>query len=77
MTKDEMTSLLGSAGADPKTIDAMVQAYEMGFEHGAKVGDKLRGLVVEATAICHEIDNGDTADTAAFWALHNSLKDMQ
>ena len=77
MTKDDMMNLLRSAGVEPRIFEAMVQSYEMGFEHGAKVGDKLRGLVVEATAICHDNDNGAVADTAAFWALHNSLKDMQ
>ena len=73
MTKDEMTALLNSAGVEPRTVDAMVQSYEMGFEHGAKVGDLMRELLLEATAICHELDAGKDSDTSAFWKTYTRL----
>jgi hypothetical protein len=72
-----MTLLLRSVGCDENTITAMGNAYEMGFEQGASVSTTLKSLVVEAVALCHEIDSGDTADTAAFWNLHGRLKEMQ
>ena len=36
MKKDEMISVLAIAGVDPKMMDAMVEAYEMGLEYGVK-----------------------------------------
>ena len=73
MTKDEMVDLLRSAGVEPRIFEAMVQSYEMGFEHGAKVGDLMRELLLEATAICHELDAGKDSDTTAFWKTYNRL----
>ena len=73
MTKEDMVALLNSAGVDPKVVDAMTQSYEMGFEHGARVGDLMRELLLEATAICHEIDAGKDSDTATFWKTYNRL----
>lgn len=77
MTKDELTTVLGIAGVDPKTIDAMTQAYEMGFEHGAKVGTQMREALVEAACVCTEYDAGHEPETTAFWAAFNPLKGMQ
>jgi hypothetical protein len=77
MTKDEMTTLLRSVGVNENTVTAMENAYELGFEQGANVAEVMKSMVVEAVAMCHEIDAGDTTDTAAFWKLHDSLKGMQ
>lgn len=74
MTKDELTTVLGIAGVDPKTIDAMTQSYEMGFEHGAKVGEQMRSALIEAAAICHEYDAGHDPETTQFWAAYNQLR---
>lgn len=74
MTKDEMTTLLRSVGVNENTVTAMENAYEMGFDQGAQAANVLREVVVEAVAICHEIDSGDTADTHAFWQLHEKMK---
>jgi hypothetical protein len=77
MTKDEMSTLLRSVGCDENTITAMENAYEMGFEQGAQAGNLLREVVVEAVALCHEADAGVVPVTAAFWHLHDKLRDMQ
>ena len=36
MKKDEMLSVLAIAGAEPRVMDAMAEAYDMGLEYGAK-----------------------------------------
>lgn len=77
MTKDEMTSLLNIAGVAPSMVDAMTQAYEMGFEHGAKVGDQMREILIEAAAVCHEYDAGHDPNTTQFWAAYNQLRAMK
>lgn len=76
MTKDELVTVLSIAGVDPKTIDAMVQSYEMGFDHGAKVGEQMRESLIEAAAICHEYDAGREISTTQFWATYNQLRAM-
>lgn len=77
MTKDEMATLLRSVGCDENTVTAMENAYEMGFDQGASVSTTLKSLVVEAVALCHEADAGVVPVTAAFWHLHDKLRDMQ
>lgn len=77
MTKDEMATLLRSVGCDENTITAMENAYEMGFDQGASVSTTLKSLVVEAVALCHEADAGVVPVTAAFWHLHDKLREMQ
>ena len=42
MTKDEMSTLLRSVGVNENTVTAMENAYELGFEQGADVGDAMR-----------------------------------
>ena len=71
MTKDEMTALLGSAGVEQRTLDAMVQAYEMGFEHGAKAGTLLQ-TVVEKAVVMAEVVNFE--DSKEFWSAYDRLK---
>lgn len=76
MTKDDMMNLLRSAGVEPRIFEAMVQSYEMGFEHGAKVGEQMRESLIEAAAICHEYDAGRDPETNKFWATYNQLRAM-
>jgi len=77
MTKDEMVSVLNIAGVEPKIVDAMTQAYEMGFEHGAKEGEQMREALIEASAVLHEYDAGKDPSTTQFWASYNQLRAMQ
>jgi hypothetical protein len=77
MTKDEMVTLLRSVGVNENTVTAMENAYEMGFEQGANAGTLLREAIVEAVSMCHEADAGVVPVTAAFWHLHDRLKDVQ
>lgn len=79
MTKDDMTALLGSAGVTQEIITAMEQAYEMGFEHGAKAGAVMRELVEEAESICNCIDShtGAQIKTNDFWNLYDRLRALQ
>jgi len=77
MTKDEMVTLLRSVNCDENTVTAMSNAYEMGFEQGAAMSEVAKTLVVEAVALCHEADAGVVPVTAAFWNLHDRLKELQ
>jgi len=77
MTKDDMMNLLRSAGVEPRIFEAMVQSYEMGFEHGAKVGEQMREALIEASAVLHEYDAGKDPSTTQFWASYNQLRAMQ
>lgn len=63
MTKDELVTVLSIAGVDPKTIDAMVQSYEMGFEHGANVDEQMQGAIEYGIAMCEHLDF-DEVDSA-------------
>lgn len=74
MTKEEMTTLLNIAGVEPRIVDAMTQAYEMGYDHGAKVGDQMCDCLIEAAAICREYDAGHDPETTQFWASYNQLR---
>ena len=77
MTKDQMVALLGSAGVTQEIITAMEQAYEMGFERGADVGEVIKGLVEEAESICNQVDeDAQHIATGGFWALFKQLKDL-
>jgi len=76
MTKDEMTTLLRSVGVNENTVTAMENAYEMGFEQGAKAGNALREIVVEAVALCCEADSGLVPATQEFWKLHDKMKGL-
>lgn len=76
MTKDELVTVLSIAGADPKTIDAMVQAYEMGFEHGAKACAGIEALVEAAAEAIRSFDAGGDPYTGRFWDEYNKLQGM-
>jgi len=77
MTKDELITVLGIAGVETRIVEAMTQAYEMGFDHGAKVGEQMREVVVEAAAVIHEYEAGKDLDSVRFWAVYNQLRAMQ
>ena len=78
MTKDDMTALLGSAGVTQEIITAMEQAYEMGFEHGAKASAVMRELVEEAESVCNALDSGEEdPKTGKFWGLFDRLRALQ
>lgn len=81
MTKDQMTALLGSAGVTQEIITAMEQAYEMGFEHGAKAGEILRSAVEAARTVCEHLDmDRDEAakdHTSLFWDAVERLRALE
>ena len=81
MTKDEMTALLGSAGVTHEIITAMEQAYEMGFEHGAKVGEQMRLAVEAARTICEHLDMDKDEEakdhTSLFWDAIERLRALE
>lgn len=81
MKKEEMVSVLAIAGVDPKTIDAMTEAYEMGLEYGAKGYTHLTSAIEAARNVCLHVNLGqiDEAqeDTKLFWEHVNKLKDME
>ena len=77
MTKDELITVLGIAGVDPKIVEAMTQSYEMGFDHGAKVGEQMREVLIEAAAVLYQYDAGQDPSTDKFWATYNQLRAMQ
>ena len=81
MKKEEMVALLGSAGVPPSTIDAMTQAYEMGFDHGARAYVHLADAVEKARDICNllDLDKLDEAreSIVPFWKALDKLRDME
>jgi hypothetical protein len=81
MKKEEMVALLGSAGVPPSTIDAMTQAYEMGFEHGARAYVRLTEAVECATEVAQQVgvDDLDGAKEASkdFWSAMEGLRAME
>ena len=81
MKKEEMVSVLAIAGVDPKTIDAMTEAYEMGLEYGAKGYTHLTSAIEAARNVCLHVNLGqiDEAqeDTGLFWEHVNKLKEME
>jgi len=68
MTKDEMVDLLRSAGVEPRIFEAMVQSYEMGFEHGAKVSADMKDAIEFGISMCEhlDLDEVDSAQKMAF-----------
>jgi hypothetical protein len=77
MTKSEMTALLGSASVSVEIITAMEQAYEMGFEHGAKASEIMKDVIDEAVSICNSIDSDVDVKTKPFWNLFDRLRGLQ
>jgi len=81
MKKEEMVSVLAIAGVDPKTIDAMTEAYEMGFEHGARAYTRLTEAIECATEVAQQVGVGDldNAKEASkdFWDALGKVRNME
>jgi hypothetical protein len=77
MKKDEMITLIRSVGCDENTVTAMINAYEMGFEHGSRAYVHLTDAVEHAAEVCKRVDSGDDAHTEDFWKAMKTLKDME
>ena len=81
MKKEEMVALLGSAGVPPSTIDAMTQAYEMGFEQGASVYKQLSDVIEDGVDVCKAVDADDmkTAKWHAkyFWDALGKVREQE
>jgi hypothetical protein len=77
MKKDEMITLLRSVGCDENTVTAMINAYEMGFEHGSKAYIHLAEAVEQARDICKSVDSGSDPYTGDFWKTLDKLRDME
>ena len=76
MTKDEMVDLLRSAGVEPRIFEAMVQAYEMGFEQGAAASLGIEALVEAAAEAIRSFDAGGDPYTGRFWDEYHKLRGM-
>lgn len=81
MKKDEMISVLAIAGVDPKMMDAMVEAYEMGLEYGVKGYKHLTDAIEAARDVCRHVDNDAVDDakrhTQLFWEHLDKLKELE
>jgi hypothetical protein len=77
MKKDEMITLLRSVGCDENTVTAMINAYEMGFEHGSRAYVFLTDAVEQAADVCKRIDDGEDPPTGDFWKAMKKLKEME
>ena len=80
MKKEEMMSVLAIAGADPKVMDAMAEAYDMGLEFGVKGYTHLTGAIEAARDVCRYLDADEVEDakerTKLFWEHLDKLKEM-
>jgi len=81
MKKEEMLSVLAIAGAEPRVIDAMAEAYDMGFEHGAKAYVRLTEAIEFATEVAQQVGIGDldNAKEASkdFWDALGKVRSME
>jgi hypothetical protein len=81
MTKDQMSTLLRGVGCDENTITAMENAYEMGFEYGARAHTHLQGAVEAARDVCKYLDHDMVEQakdhTEFYWDHVAKLRDMQ
>lgn len=76
MTKDEMTTLLRSVGVNENTVTAMENAYELGFEQGAAMGDLTQDLIEAAVHVIRLYDGGEDPSTNAFWGAYHKMQGM-
>jgi hypothetical protein len=81
MTKDEMTTLLRSVGVNENTVTAMENAFEMGFEQGAKAYKILSAAVEAGRDVCkyldaHEIDAA-RGHVQFFWDELDKIRAME
>ena len=81
MKKDEMVTLLRSVSCDENTVTAMTNAYEMGFDHGARAYVHLADAVEKARDICNLLDldklNEARESIVPFWKALDKLRDME
>jgi hypothetical protein len=81
MKKDEMISVLAIAGAEPRVIDAMGEAYDMGFEYGARAYVHLTEALEHAKATCDllDLDKLDEAreSIVPFWKAMKKLQELE
>ena len=79
MKKDEMMSVLAISGADPRVMDAMGEAYDMGVEYGVKGYQYLTAAIEAARDVCKHIDSDQIDDAKAqtkfFWEQLEKLKE--
>jgi hypothetical protein len=81
MKKDEMMSVLAIGGADPRVMDAMAEAYDMGLEYGVKGFKHLTSAIETARDVCKYLDADQIDDakghTQFFWEHLDKLKEME
>lgn len=81
MKKDEMMSVLAIAGADPRVMDAMAEAYDMGLEYGVKGYQHLTAALEAARDVCKHVDQDKLEEakghTQFFWEHLDKLKEME
>lgn len=81
MTKDEMTTLLRSVGVNENTVTAMENAFEMGFEQGAKAHKILRAAVEAGRDVCKYLEANETDAAVAhaqfFWEELDKIRAME
>jgi len=81
MKKEEMISTLAIAGAEPRIIDAMAEAYEMGLEYGVKGYAHLTGAIEAARDVCKYLDHDAIDDakghTQFFWEHLDKLQELE
>ena len=81
MKKDEMISVLAIAGVDPKMMDAMVEAYDMGLEYGVKGYKHLTGAIEAARDVCKYLDHDHIEDAKGhvkfFWEHLDKLQELE
>lgn len=81
MKKDEMLSVLAIAGADPRVMDAMAEAYDMGLEFGVKGFKHLTSAIEAARDVCKHLDADQIEDakghTQFFWEQIKKLQEME
>jgi hypothetical protein len=55
----------------------MINAYEMGFEHGSRAYVFLTDAVEQAADVCKRVDDGGDPVTGDFWKAMKKLKEME
>jgi hypothetical protein len=55
----------------------MINAYEMGFDHGSRAYVFLTDAVEHATDVCKRVDSGGDPYTGDFWKAITKLKEME
>jgi hypothetical protein len=81
MKKEEMISVLAIAGAEPRVIDAMGEAYDMGFDYGSKAYVFLTEALEHAKTTCDllDLDKLDEAreSIVPFWKALKKLQELE